>query len=529
MGVYGGRRPLTRRPSLLSLVHEVLAVGPSVLRSVRSYSYGQPVHKTHPELLHSDEITVGITAREYWQRRQALARLMIPGSVAVLPASSTTFMAGIIPYPYRQNPDLLYCTGLLQPAVAVIQAADSTTEDSNASGQSSEIMPRSRLILFLEPPNPDKDRWDGNRLDREAALEIFGAEDVHYISEMPRKLTQYCLSALSGGHGSIYFDINNTSSFNHAALSTLIKKALSSSFNAAEAAAADDKQLMMSSQQSSLMPLRPLMHELRLIKSSAEKVLMQRSAATAAAGLIRCMKRSKPGVGEWQLASEFEHACKMAGAQRLSYPSVVASGTDAYYTHYGRNDKIMGDGDLVLMDAGCELNGYASDVTRTWPVNGRFSGPQADVYDIVLDVHRRCVEACRPGCSIRELHTLSTQLISEGVRDLGLLGSSSSADYILNSRKYSQFYWHSVSHYLGMDTHDTHLISHGRPLSEGSIITIEPGLYIPDEERFGAYRGIGVRIEDDVLVTAEGCQILSQAVPSARSDIEHLVIAARLE
>ncbi|GFH29520.1 putative Xaa-Pro aminopeptidase 3 isoform X1, partial [Haematococcus lacustris] len=199
------------------------------------------------------------------------------------------------------------------------------------------------------------------------------------------------------------------------------------------------------------------------------------------------------------------HHCKRGGASRMAYPPVVAAGPDACTIHYSRNDKVIRDGQLVLMDAGCELHGYCSDVTRTWPVSGRFTPAQRLVYSTVLHTHNQCIKACKPGVSIRDLHNLSVLLISEGLQRLGVCGQVS-ADQIAGLGLYRRFYRHSVGHFLGLDTHDTPLMTHNRPLQAGNVITIEPGLYIPNDPVFGMLRGIGVRLEDDVLVTATGCE-----------------------
>ena len=207
---------------------------------------------------------------------------------------------------------------------------------------------------------------------------------------------------------------------------------------------------------------------------------------------------------------------KKEGAKRLAYPTVAASGSNAYFTHWGRNDSLLKSGDLLLMDAGCELHGYSSDVTRTWPISGKFSSAQLAVYNAVLAAHRSLLMECREGSSIRELHQSSVNLLSQSIKDLGLKGN------------YTNFYWHSVSHWLGLDVHDSSSISHSRPLQAGHVITIEPGIYIPDEPEYGSLRGIGVRIEDDVLIlpSAEGrgCEVLSGDLPISAEDIEDLKI-----
>ncbi|KAG1677204.1 hypothetical protein FOA52_013402 [Chlamydomonas sp. UWO 241] len=486
---------------------------------MRHMSYGQPVPETHPELLRPGQLSVGISAEEVASRRTALASRMAPGSLALLPSASTVYMAGIVPYPYRPDPDFAYLSGIMQQGMLALE--NGTSPDGSSC----------RWLLFIDPPNPDQDRWDGTRLDKRAALQVFGVDEVHYTAEIPRIIGALAASVLAR-KGTVYFDVDRTNGFMQQTLGQTLVRARDAA-SAASAARAQPPASRFAApplrEEHRILPLRPLLHELRLVKSAAEADLMRTASQAAAAGLIDCIRGSAPGVGEWQLAAAFEYTCRASfGAQRMAYPSVVAGGPDAFYTHYGRNDKPLKAGQMVLMDAGCERHGYVSDVTRTWPVSGRFSGPQADVYDIVLAAHAQCVAAARPGSSIRQLHALSTRIISQGIKDLGLCGPGVSSEEIHMTR-YRDFYWHSVGHWLGMDTHDTHLIGHSRDLVPGHVITVEPGLYIPDDkEKYGHYAGIGVRIEDDVLILERGCEVLSAGAPTGRAELEGLVGSAQL-
>ncbi|GLC43480.1 hypothetical protein PLESTB_001561700 [Pleodorina starrii] len=448
---------------------------------------GQPTAVTHPELVAPHELTPGIPASEYRERRHRLGQLLPPGGAAVLPAAATTYMSGVIPWPYRQDPDFFYLTGLMQHGMALLSAP------APGSGQDP------RYTLFIDAPNANRERWDGATVSREAALEVFGADEVFLMHEMPRKLSELAKSG-----GTILYDTDRVGAHHHNAIAAALRPALEPPGR--------------------VVPLRPLLHSMRLIKSRAEAALMATSAAIASAAVRHCMAVTAPGTTEYGLAAAFEYDVKSAGAQRLAYPSVVAGGPDACTIHYGRNDKVLAGGQVVLMDAGAEYWGYVSDVTRTWPVGGSFSGPQRDVYAIVLEAHQRCLAACRPGSSIRELHSLCIDILSEGLRDLRLLPGASLAE--IRNTLYREFFWHSLGHYLGLDTHDTHLIGHERRLEEGAVITVEPGLYIPDLPQFGAFRGIGVRIEDDVLLTAAGCQVLSDQAPVSIAEVEELAGSA---
>lgn len=225
------------------------------------------------------------------------------------------------------------------------------------------------------------------------------------------------------------------------------------------------------------------------------------------------------GAYEHLLASVFEFACKRHGARRLAFPPVVASGANACTIHYSRNNQLLSRGDLVLMDAGCELGGYCSDITRTWPVGGRFSPAQRAVYTEVLEAHQHCVAACQAGASAQEVHTLSVQKLQQGLARLGALGGGAGG-----GRVYMRFYPHSVTHWLGMDVHDTPSVPLNEALEPGVALTIEPGLYFPDAPDVPrSLRGIGVRIEDDVLITTDGPEVLSAGVPVEPDQLEDLL------
>ncbi|EFN53170.1 hypothetical protein CHLNCDRAFT_136970 [Chlorella variabilis] len=430
---------------------------------------GQPTPLTHPGLLQPGELQPGVSAAEFASRRDRLAGMLPPGAVAVLPAAPLVYMAGVIPYPYRQSADFLYLTGITQPYA--LAAVDSSR----------------RFTLFVADPDAWREQWDGARLGPEAA------------AELPSKL-----GSLLGDASAVLYDAE-------AKESCAVRQL--PAFQEATA-------------QQRVQPLRPLMHKLRWRKSPAELALMQHSAQLAAAAMSGCIQRSQPGVHEHQLAVVFEHGCKAGGAQRMAYPPVVAGGPDACTIHYSRNDKSVPGDQMVLLDGGCEYHGYCSDVTRTWPTGGKYSGAQRAVYDAVLEVHRACLEACQPGATLRQLHHISVRLLAEAIAQLGLLPGQAAGDIMQGS--YRRFYPHSVGHWLGLDTHDSSTMSHDRPLEPGVVLTIEPGLYIPDDEAFGRYRGIGVRIEDDVAVTAAGHEVLSADVPVEAAEVEQLVGAAAL-
>ncbi|KAL6771209.1 ICP55 [Auxenochlorella protothecoides x Auxenochlorella symbiontica] len=446
---------------------------------------GQPTHESHPELLAPGELAPGIQASEFAARRASLAARMPLGSCALVPATAVAYMTGVIPYPYRQDADFLYLTGITQPgAVALITA-----------GQGD-------MVLFVTDPDETRERWDGARCSAAAATDVFGAVAAYPMSELPRQLPR-----MLGSSSAVYYDAGRHASSELRALST------------AE----------LGVREGALRALRTLTHAARWRKSPGELALMARSSALAEAGLLRAMRQSgAPGVGEHHLAAGFERDCRWGGAARMAYPPVVASGADACTIHYSRNDKALAPGSALLFDGGCELHGYCSDVTRTWPVGGRFSPAQRDVYQVVHGVQQQLLEWCRPGATLRQLHEQSVRLLTEGVSDLGLLPGRSAGAIAQGAIR--AFYPHSVGHWLGLDTHDVPGVAHDTPLQPGVTLTVEPGLYIPDQERYGALAGIGVRIEDVVQINdSPGCSVLSRSVPTDADSIEEFIARGRGE
>lgn len=446
---------------------------------------GQPTPETHPELLRDGEVQPGITAAEFAARRTALAAQLPEGGLALVQANPQVFMSGVVPYPFRQNADFAYLTGV------------------NQWGPLAAIGSDGRFTLFFPDADPWREAWDGARLGADAALDFFGADDAAPLSEAPDRL-----AAMLGAASAVAMDLDRPD------IGPLAN------------AVAQLPALKAAAGRGAVLPLRPLVHRLRWIKSPAELSLMRKSAAAAAAAMTDCMARSAPGVSEHSIAAHFEYRCRLAGAQRMAYPPVVAGGANACTIHYSRNDVKLTGKEALLLDGGCELYGYCSDVTRTWPMGGRFSGAQAAVYDAVLEAHRRLLAAVRPGATLRALHSASIRLLAEALAGLGVPALGTSAEALMSSQAFREFYPHSVGHWLGMDVHDVSTVSHDRPLEPGVVLTIEPGLYIPDREEFGPLAGIGVRLEDDVAVMAEGAEVLSAAAPLERSDVEAVVGSA---
>lgn len=448
-------------------------------------SVGQPSPSTHPHLMGVGELTPGFSAREYAERRGRLAEKLPPRSVALLAAASPAHLPNtIIPYPaYRQDADFAYLTGILQPGCVAMVIKGSDASDAT-------------FLLFVPPKSAREETWNGARVCVNAATTYFGADEAF---DLGPGTTREILKRLADAEN-VFADgellRRDQNRFVAAALGTA---------GVAGGVAA-------------IRPLRPLVHALRWRKSRAEMDAMRASVEADIQGFHAAMRVSAPGVIERDAAAEHERAVKRFGADRVAYPSVVGSGKGALIIHYAAMDALMRQGDVLLMDAGCERSGYVSDITRTWPVVGTFTNAQADVYDAVLDCNRKCVAAARVGTSLSDLHALSVRLLTASMRDLGVK---------LEVEKYAKYYPHSVGHWLGMDTHDTPSVSTSTPLAPGCAFTVEPGLYFPadDDAVPKGLRGVGVRIEDNLAVDPETGEVnvLSANLPVGREEQDALL------
>lgn len=378
-------------------------------------------------------------------------------------------MAGVIPYPYRQNADFHYMTGIIQP------------------GCLATINGRGEFIVFYPDEDDMRNTWTGPLLNKAAAVDFFDADEAVPMSRMkshlPNAVKQSDRVFVNAGTSPGYETL----------LSTQWKSALEilSEYH-------DMKRIGS---------LKHIVDGLRWEKSEGEIKLMRTSAQIASKAMKSCMMETSVGNNEHTISALFEWECRKRGAQRMAYPPVVASGADSCIIHYSRNDKKLEENKLLLLDGGCEYYGYCSDVTRTWPTDGKLEGARREVYDAVYDIHQRLLAECKPGNTLRALHRRSIHLITEALKSFGVLSAVSVVD------GYRRFYPHSVGHWLGLDTHDSSSVSHELPLRQGVTLTIEPGIYIPDRQEFGVYRGIGIRLEDDVLITKDGCEVLSAEAP----------------
>jgi Xaa-Pro aminopeptidase len=419
-------------------------------------------------------------------------RRMEPNSVAILPAAREVTRSNDTEYRFRQDSDFYYLTGFSEPdAVAVVAPSK-----------------EQRLTLFVRPRDKEKEVWTGRRAGVEGAKESYGADAAFPIEEFQEKLTE-----LLDGARNLYYRLGNG---NPELDQTVIRQIAR----------------MRTMGRRGIRPPQAvidpgsLLHEMRLVKSEEEVALMQRAADIAAEAHREAMKAARPGVKEYEIEALIEYHFRKSGAAAPAYNSIVGSGANATILHYINNDATLRDGDLLLIDAGAEYEGFASDITRTFPVSGRFTEAQRDVYQLVLDCQRQCIEMIAPGVTLDEMHQRSVEILTEGMVRLGLL--SGEVDKLIEEEQYKKFYMHRLGHYLGMDVHDVgayHADGQPRPVEPGMVMTVEPGLYIAEdaEDIPDHYRGIGVRIEDDVLVTDKGYRVLTDNAPTQVEEIESLM------
>ncbi len=431
------------------------------------------------------------TQEEFARRRANLLSALGTGCAAVVPSSPEKPRSRDVDYPYRPDSNLLYLTGFSEPeAVAVLIPGRSDGE----------------FVLFCRERDPKRELWDGKRAGPEGAMEDYGADSAYPVAKMDEVMPK-----LLTGCDTVHYDLGNNPAF-EARLGRWLKKLR-------------DRTKERNKAPVQLAALDYYLHEMRLCKGAEELDCMRRSAVVAVEAHKRAMGRTRPDMYEYQVEAELIYRFKQSGGTE-SYPSIVASGANACVLHYTENTSRMSSGDLLLVDAGCELDGYASDITRTWPVNGSYSPEQRAVYEIVLEAQRAAIGAIEPGVSILDPHHASIDTITRGLRRIGLLKGKVSE--LVRDKAYHEFFMHRTSHWLGMDVHDVgdyEADGEPRKLEPGMCCTVEPGIYIsPDNQDVPAsFRGIGIRIEDDVAVTPEGHEVLTAALPKDPDKIEALV------
>lgn len=433
-----------------------------------------------------------VTANEYARRRRELMNLVGDDGIVIVTAAPERVRSRDTLYPYRQDSDFYYLTGFPEPEAVLVLAP------GRRQGQ---------YILFCRDRDPAREIWDGFRAGPDGACAEFGADDAFPIDDIDD-----ILPGLIEGRERVYYAVGRDPEFDRHLMAWV-----NDIRNRARTGVASPAEFV---------DLDHLLHEMRLFKSAGELKLMRKSAKIAAGAHKRAMRVCKPGLYEYQLQAEIEHEFAMAGAAYPAYSSIVGSGANGCILHYIENQAPLRDGDLVLIDAGCEYQYYASDITRTFPVNGRFSPAQRALYDVVLDAQQAAMEAAVAGNHWNQPHEATVRVITEGLVALGLLKGRVSD--LVKKGAHTRFYMHRAGHWLGMDVHDVgdYKVDHQwRLLEPGMTMTIEPGIYVaPDDDQVDEkWRGIGIRIEDDVAITRKGTEVLTADVPKTIEDIEALM------
>ncbi|WPA91233.1 Xaa-Pro aminopeptidase [Providencia zhijiangensis] len=433
--------------------------------------------------------------QEFISRRNALLAQMAPASAAIIFSAPEAQRNADCEYPYRQHSDFLYLTGFSEPeAVLVLIKSDEK---------------HSHTVLFNRVRDLTAEIWFGRRLGQDAAPEKLGVDKALPFDEIVDQLYQ-----LLNGLDVIY---HAQGEFDYA--DKLV-------FGALDILRRGSRRNLKAPR--TIIDWRPIVHEMRLFKSDAEVAVMRKAGEISALAHIRAMETCRPNMYEYQLCGEIEYEFTRHGARFPSYNTIVGSGENACILHYTENECAMKDGDLVLIDAGAELEGYAGDITRTFPVNGKFSKEQREIYDIVLQSINTALELYRPGTSIHEVTRQIVRIKTEGLVKLGILQGD--VEQLIENKAYHPFFMHGLSHWLGLDVHDVGFygVERDRILEPGMVLTIEPGLYIaPDADVPPQYRGIGVRIEDDILITEDGNENLTAMVVKDPDEIEALMAAAK--
>jgi Xaa-Pro aminopeptidase len=439
---------------------------------------------------------IHIPKSEYARRRKALMAQMEPNSIAILPAAAVAIRNRDVEHVYRQDSDFQYLSGFPEPEAVVVLIP------GREYGE---------YVLFCRERNPQRELWDGLRAGQEGAIRDFGADDAFPIADIDE-----ILPGLIEGRERVYSAMGSNAEFDRHLMDWI---------NVIRS-----KAHLGAQPPNEFVALDHLLHDMRLYKSTAEIKVMREAAQISARAHVRAMQACRPGLYEFSIEAELDYEFRKGGAKMPAYGSIVASGRNACILHYQQNDAPLKDGDLVLIDAGCEIDCYASDITRTFPVSGKFSTEQKAIYELVLKSQEAAFAAIGPDKHWNQAHEATVRVITEGLVELGLLQGD--VDELIANEAYKTFYMHRAGHWLGMDVHDVGDYKVGgewRVLEVGMTLTVEPGIYIsPDNQQVAKkWRGIGVRIEDDVVVTRQGCEILTNGVPKTVAQIEALMAAAR--
>ncbi len=431
----------------------------------------------------------------YAGRRAQVAAQLGKDGIAIVPTAPERQRNRDSDFLFRHDSYFYYLTGFNEPEASLVIIAGKTP----------------KAILFCRNKDPEREIWDGFRHGPEAARERFGFDEAHPIGELDQ-----VMPTLLENQPLLSYPVGADEEWDARVMRWL------------NAVRARSRTGVSAPQR--LLDVRALVDDMRLAKDAHELAVMRRAARIAAGAHRRAMQFARPGRMEYEIEAELLHEFRRQGAQFPAYSPIVASGANACVLHYVANDAALAEGDLLLIDAGCELDGYASDITRTFPVSGRFTPGQRSVYELVLASQRAAIEKVRAGNAWNEPHDAAVRVLAQGMLDLKLL--SGSLDEVLEKETYKRFYMHRTGHWLGLDVHDAGEYKHEgewRKLAPGMVLTVEPGLYIRAADDVpAALRNIGVRIEDDVAVTANGCEVITAEAPKLVDDIEALMRDARI-
>jgi Xaa-Pro aminopeptidase len=433
----------------------------------------------------------GNRSQIFFERRKRFLS-QIDGGVAVLASAPVSVRSNDVEFVYRQDSDFYYLTGFTEPGSVAVFAP------GHKDGE---------FALFVRPRDKERETWTGRRAGIEGAISDFGADKAFHIDELDRVLPRY----FENVERAYYNVLGNNEAINLRMVEIMRHcQALRPRTGVGPTAYLDPREFL---------------HETRLFKRADELALMRKAAAISAEAHRKAMQSARGGMMEWAVEALVDYAFRSKGATGPSYPSIVASGPNATILHYINNDSEIRSGDMLLIDAGCEYQFYASDITRTFPVGSKFSTVQCDLYELVLNAQLAAIEMIKPGVRFEEVHNKALRILVDGMRALKML--TGSADEIVSSAAYRRFFMHGTSHWLGMDVHDVgHYRRNGesRALQPGMVMTVEPGIYVsPEDETVpDQFRGIGIRIEDDVLVTEHGHEVLTVAAPKTIAEVEQL-------
>ncbi len=441
---------------------------------------------------------------EYYQRRQAVLETIGQGT-AIFCSAPTAVMHNDVDHLFRQDSDFFYLTGFNEPdAVAMLTPSHE----------------KHKFVLFVRPKDKDAETWSGYRTGVDAAKEKYGADEAYSIAELGEKLVEYVKQAPR-----LYYHFGNDQAFNNRIIALWQQLLRSMTKRGKGPVAIEDSKL--------------LMQQFRRVKTPVEIEKIRKAIAISAEAHQVAKDLARPGIYEYEVQAALENVFRKEGALGPAYPSIVASGESACILHYVENNKVLKDGDLLLIDAGCAYDYYNADITRTFPVGDRISAEQKILYDLVLKAQLAAIEQVQPGLPFNAFHDAATKVITTGLVELGLLEGD--VDELIEAKKHKAFFMHGTGHFLGLDVHDAGILRNPdktwKPFVPGNIVTVEPGIYIsphyepnnePDEEGKEKYpqphiedrwKGIGIRIEDDVLVTETGHEVLTAAVPKTLPDL----------